>query len=86
MDSRARPPLQNRLPWPSSLWHQSGMAKQKKNSAAVALGRLGGLKGGKATSQDGEEEVWSAEPITITDGSCIKVYPVGAGACIWEAA
>jgi hypothetical protein len=24
------------------------MAKQKKNSAAVALGRLGGLRGGKA--------------------------------------
>ena len=24
------------------------MAKQKKNAAAVALGRMGGLKGGKA--------------------------------------
>jgi hypothetical protein len=62
------------------------MAKSKTNAAAVALGRLDGLKGGKATSQDGEEEVWGAEPITITDGSCIKVYPVGAGAWIWEAA
>jgi hypothetical protein len=44
----ARPPLQNRLPWPSGLWHQSGMAKSKKNAAAVALGGLGGLRGGKA--------------------------------------
>jgi hypothetical protein len=24
---RARPALQNRLPWPSGLWHQSGMVK-----------------------------------------------------------
>ena len=31
-----------------ALWHQSGMARTKKNAAAVALGRLGGLKGGKA--------------------------------------
>jgi hypothetical protein len=48
MRSRARPALQNRLPWRSGLWHQSGMAKSKKNAAAVALGRLGGLRGGKA--------------------------------------
>ena len=27
------------------------MAKTKKNPAAVALGRLGGLKGGKARAQ-----------------------------------
>jgi hypothetical protein len=27
------------------------MAKMKKNAAAVALGRLGGLKGGKARAQ-----------------------------------
>jgi hypothetical protein len=27
------------------------MAKTKKNAAAVALGRLGGLKGGKARAQ-----------------------------------
>jgi hypothetical protein len=33
------------------LWHQSGMAKMKKNAAAVALGRLGGLKGGKARAR-----------------------------------
>lgn len=37
-------------------------------------------------SQDGEEEVWGAEGITITDGSSIKVYQVGARAWIWEAA
>ncbi len=33
------------------LWHQSGMVKRKKNAAAVALGRLGGLKGGKARAR-----------------------------------
>ena len=32
----------------SRLWHQPGMAKKAKNAAAVALGRLGGLRGGKA--------------------------------------
>lgn len=37
-------------------------------------------------SQDGEEEVWGAEAITITDGSCVRAYPVGAGAWIWEEA
>ena len=31
--------------------HQSDMAKTKKNAAAVALGRLGGLKGGKARAK-----------------------------------
>jgi hypothetical protein len=38
----------------AGLWHQSGMAKRKKNEAAVALGRLGGLKqagAGAAASQ-----------------------------------
>ena len=33
------------------MWHQLGMAKMKKNAAAVALGRLGGLKGGKARAR-----------------------------------
>src|SRR5207249_2416199 len=33
------------------LWHQSSMAKKSKNAAAVALGRLGGLKGGKARAK-----------------------------------
>jgi hypothetical protein len=36
--------------------------------------------------QDGEEEVWGVQVITVTDGSRIKVYPVGAGAWIWEEA
>ncbi len=31
--------------------HESRMAKTKKNEAAVALGRLGGLKGGKARAR-----------------------------------
>jgi len=33
------------------MWHELGMAKTKKNAAAVALGRLGGLKGGKARAR-----------------------------------
>ena len=32
---------------------------------------------------NGEEEAWAAEEITITDGSRIKVYPLGAGSWIW---
>jgi hypothetical protein len=33
------------------LWDVPRMAKTKKNAAAVALGRLGGLKGGKARAE-----------------------------------
>jgi hypothetical protein len=32
-------------------WDEWGMAKTGKNAAAVALGRLGGLKGGKARAR-----------------------------------
>jgi hypothetical protein len=32
-------------------WQNLDMAKTRKNAAAVALGRLGGLKGGKARAQ-----------------------------------
>lgn len=35
----------------TSLCDQLRMAKAKKNAAAVALGRLGGLKGGKARAR-----------------------------------
>ena len=34
--------------------------------------------------QNGQEETWPAESITITDGSRIKVYPLGAGAWMWK--
>jgi hypothetical protein len=36
------------------VWHNIGMrnrSSKKKNPAAVALGRLGGLKGGKARAE-----------------------------------
>ena len=36
-------------------------------------------------SQDGEEETWAAEVITVGDGSRIKVYGLGAGSWMWEA-
>ena len=42
---------QKRLPAGPGLWHQSGMAKRKKNTAAVALGRLGGWWGVKRVAQ-----------------------------------
>jgi hypothetical protein len=35
-------------------------------------------------SQEGEEETWPAEEITITDGSRIRAYPLGAGSWTWE--
>jgi hypothetical protein len=38
------------------------------------------------TVSNGEGEAWSAGEITITDGSRIKVYPLGAGSWIWEEA
>jgi hypothetical protein len=41
----------NALPTSVVLWDKLGMAKKKKNAAAVALGRLGGLKGGKARAR-----------------------------------
>jgi len=37
-------------------------------------------------SQDGEEEAWPVESITIVDGSEITVYGLGAGAWVWEKA
>jgi hypothetical protein len=33
---------QKRLSTWAGLWHQAGMAKTKKNAAAVAMGRVGG--------------------------------------------
>jgi hypothetical protein len=35
-------------------------------------------------SQDGEEEIWAGEQIAISDGSAVRVYPVGAGSWIWD--
>jgi len=35
-------------------------------------------------SQDGEEEIWAGETVTVSDGSGIRVYGVGAGAWTWD--
>ena len=35
----------------AEMWDITGMARMKKNAAAVALGRLGGLKGGRARAK-----------------------------------
>ena len=37
-------------------------------------------------NQAGEEEVWPAENITISDGSQLKVYALGAGCWCWDVA
>jgi hypothetical protein len=46
-----RPGLDSRLSTAPALCDLLRMAKTKKNAAAVALGRLGGLKGGKARAR-----------------------------------
>ena len=35
-------------------------------------------------TQGDEDEVWASEQIVISDGSVLKVYPIGAGAWIWD--
>lgn len=35
-------------------------------------------------SGDGEDEIWAAEIISILGGTLLKVYPIGAGAWIWD--
>ena len=35
-------------------------------------------------TEDGDEEFWQGQSIFITDGSSIKVYPVGAGSWCWN--
>ena len=37
-------------------------------------------------SQDRGDEVWAGETIANSDGSALMVYPVRAGAWIWEEA
>lgn len=37
-------------------------------------------------NQDGEEEVWPGQTVFISDGTGVKVYPIGAGAWTWEEA
>jgi hypothetical protein len=50
------------------------MAKTKKNAAAVALGRLGGLKGGKARAKKltAEERRESARTAAMARWACKK--------------
>jgi hypothetical protein len=35
-------------------------------------------------SQDGEEELWRAENVIVSDGGSLRIYPIGAGAWIWD--
>ena len=74
------------------LWNGWEMPRFEKADSERLLGWLGDWRARfdehrdavVTFNQDGEEEVWAAEVITITDGTRIKGYPVGAGAWIWE--
>jgi hypothetical protein len=76
------------------LWNGWAMPRLERAEAERVLARLGdqrarfdGERDAFVTmSQDGEQEVWGVEVITIADGSRIKAYPVGAGAWTWEEA
>ena len=76
------------------LWNGWAMPRFEKAEAERVLARFGGqrarfvgeLDAFVTMSQDGEEDVWGVEVITIADGSRIKAYPVGAGAWTWEEA
>jgi len=35
-------------------------------------------------TQGDEDEVWAGESVVISDGSVLKVYPIGAGSWTWE--
>jgi len=75
-------------------WNGWEMPRFEKSVAERLVWSLGG---GRArfdaerdafvtVAQDGDEEIWASEQIIISDGSAVKVYPVGAGAWIWDAA
>ncbi len=76
------------------LWNGWEMPRFEAGVGVEILGFLetqGAQFDGKADafvtiSLDGEEEVWRAEEITISDGSWIRVYPLGAGSWTWEEA
>ena len=73
------------------LWNGWEMPRFEFAVCQVVLEFLGAEQGrfekeGAAfmTVGNDEEERWPAEEITISDGSSIKVYPLGAGSWIWE--
>jgi len=35
-------------------------------------------------SQDDEEEVWPAQEVVVLAGAALRLYPIGAGAWIWD--
>jgi len=39
----------------------------------------------KTLDERGVEHIWAAEDIMISDGSQMKVYPIGGGAWCWAA-
>jgi hypothetical protein len=66
-------------------WKMPRFERAEAERLLVWLGNEGARFDGKrdafvTLSQDGEEQVWGAEVITVIDGSRIKAYPVGAGA------
>jgi hypothetical protein len=75
--------------WNGELWNGCAMPRFEFAVCREILKSLGDEQArfeGKAdafmTVSNGEEEVWSAEQISISDGSQVKVYPLGAGSWI----
>jgi len=73
-------------------WNGWGMPRFEKNEAERLVRALkderarydAGRDAFVTLAQDGEEEIWAGEQIIISDGSAMKVYPVGAGSWIWD--
>ena len=76
------------------LWNEWEMPRFEFQVCKEILGLMGDNKARYdsdrdafiTVNQDGEEEILSAESITITEGSRIKVYRLGAGSWTWEEA
>jgi hypothetical protein len=75
-------------------WNGWQMPRFERPEAERVAERLGGGEWRYDAEQDTfvtralyhKEEVWSAEPVTISDGSVVRLYPIGAGSWRWEVA
>ena len=75
------------------LWNGWAMPRFEFGVCGVILKSIGdkrarfdGKRDAFVTVSNGEEELWPVELVTISDGTRIKVYPVGAGSWTWEEA
>jgi hypothetical protein len=76
------------------LWNGWAMPRFEKGEAERLVRWLGEGQGRYDGAQDafvtrahcGEDEIWRAETVIISDGSAVKVYPIGAGSWVWDEA